>query len=45
MLLLYDFVHNAVLDIDSAGICASKITNEFLVRRWILMRIFLKHLQ
>ena len=45
MLLLQDFVHNAVLDIDSAGICAGKITNQFFVRRRILIRILLKHLQ
>ena len=31
-----DFVHDAVLNIDAAGVCACKITDQLLERRWVL---------
>ncbi len=31
-----NFIHDAVLNIDAPGVCASKITDQLFKRRWIL---------
>src|SRR3546814_13130218 len=37
------FIHQSMLDIDSAGISAREITNQLLVRRWVLQRVSLQY--
>jgi hypothetical protein len=31
-----NFIHDAVLNIDAPGVCASKVTDQLFERRWIL---------
>src|SRR3546814_14775799 len=37
------FIHQSMLDIDSAGISAREITNQLLVRRWVLTRVSIQY--
>jgi hypothetical protein len=40
-----NLIHNAVLNIDAPGVCASKITDQLFERRWILEWVVGKNLE
>ena len=43
--LFQHLIDEAMLEVDPAGIGACQITDQFLVGRWVLKRIFLKDIQ
>lgn len=44
-LLLDDLIHQAMLDSDAAGIGPREVTDQFLVWRWVLIRIVADNFQ
>ncbi len=39
LLGLQDFIYESVVDIDSTGVAALEVSNQLLVRRWVLIGV------